>query len=325
MKKTSPHHRDQSTQYTDNYTTDAVNALYAIPADLPRDEWVKVGMAYQAADGDFDTFDSWSSTASNYSLKDVQAVWRSLDANGGISAGTLFHYAKQYGYKAPSQSPFNPADIQARQLQQRQQQQQQQQLEQEAKRRGHELAQQQSETILDNCIHAPDDHLYLINKRIKPRLMPWMDEQGWLVIPLTDLEHTIHSLQRISPTGEKRFLTGGAKKGHFYQLWTGSESIVICEGYATGITLYSHYTPSSSVFVAFDAGNLLAVAIVLRAAYPDAEIIIAGDYDKSGTGQTKAKEAALAIGGSFTLPLFQEGEAGSDFNDRWCLDNLAVA
>lgn len=321
MKKTSPHHRDQSLQYTDNYTTDAVNALYAIPADLPRDEWVRVGMAYQAAGGDFDTFDSWSSAANNYSLKDAQAVWRSFDANGGISAGSLFHYAKHYGYKATSQSPFNQTDIKAKQLQKLQRQ----QLEQEAKQRGYELAQQQSKAILDNCIHAPDNHLYLINKRIKPRLMPWMDEQGWLVIPLTDLEHTIHSLQRISPTGEKRFLTGGAKKGHSYQLWTGSESLVICEGYATGVTLYTHYTPSSSVFVAFDAGNLLPVATVLRAAYPDAEIIIAGDYDKSGTGQAKAKEAALAIGGSFTLPLFLDGEAGSDFNDRWCLDNMEVA
>jgi putative DNA primase/helicase len=292
-----------------------------IPADLPRDEWVKVGMAYQAAGGDFDTFDSWSSAASNYCLKDARAVWRSLDTNGGISAGTLFHYAKQYGYKATSQSAFNPADIQARIIQR----QQQQQREQEAKQRGYEVAQQQAETMLDNYSLATDKHSYLINKRIKPRLMPWVDEQGWLVIPLTDLEGNLHSLQRISPTGEKRFLKGGAKKSHFYQLWTGSESIVICEGYATGVTLYSHYTPSSSVFVAFDAGNLLPVATVLRATYPDTEIIIAGDNDKSGTGQIKAKEAALAIGGSFTLPLFQDGEVGSDFNDRWCLDNVEVA
>jgi len=320
MNQTSPHHRSQST-YIDNYTTHATNALYAIPADLRRDEWVKVAMAYKAGGGDFDTFNDWSSTASNYSLKDAQAVWRSLDASGGIGEGSLFHIAKQYGYKVTNQCPVDLVAIQARKIQR----QQQREIDQEAKQREHELAQQQSKVILDNCTHTPDHHLYLINKRIKPRLMPWMDERSRLVIPIMDLTGNLHSLQRISPTGEKRFLTGGAKKGHFYQLWTGPDSIVICEGYATGVTLYTHYTPNSSVFVAFDAGNLLPVATILRSAFPDAEIIIAGDYDKSGTGQTKAKEAALEVGGSFTLPLFQDGEVGSDFNDRWCLDNSEVA
>ena len=38
----------------------AIDALYAIPADLPRDEWVKAGMAAQAAGLDFDVFDAWS-------------------------------------------------------------------------------------------------------------------------------------------------------------------------------------------------------------------------------------------------------------------------
>jgi len=319
-KRADPHHRSQPITQT-NYTTDTINALYAIPADLLRDEWVKVGMAYQAAGGDFDTFDSWSSAASNYNLKDAQAVWRSFDVNGGISAGTLFHYAKQYGYKSTSKSTFNPADIQAKQMQRRQQQ----QLEQEAKQRGNELARQQAETMLANCSYAPENHLYLINKRIKPRLMPWMDEQGWLVIPLTDLEHTIHSLQSISPDGSKRFLPNGAIKSYFYQIWTGRNGrIVICEGYATGVTLYSYYTPNSSVFVAFNAGNLLPVAKVLREAFPDDEIIIAGDCDASGVGQKKAKEAALAVDGSFTVPLFQDDEVGSDFNDRWCLDNVEV-
>ena len=322
MKKTAPPHRKQSLQYASNYTTDAINALYAIPAELPRDDWVKVGMAYQAAGGDFDTFNAWSSAASNHNLKDAQAVWRSFDASGGIGAGSLFHIAKRYGYKATNKRSFEPAEIHSRQLLRRQQQ----QLEQEAKQRGNELARQQAETMLANCSYAPENHLYLINKRIKPRLMPWMDEQGWLVIPLTDLEHTIHSLQAISPDGSKRFLPNGAIKSYFYQIWTGRNGrIVICEGYATGVTLYSYYTPNSSVFVAFNAGNLLPVAKVLREAFPDDEIIIAGDCDASGVGQKKAKEAALAVGGRCTVPLFQDGEVGSDFNDRWCLDNNEVA
>jgi len=316
----SPHYKSQP-QVNVNYTINADNALNYIPADLPRDEWVKVGMAYKAAGGDFEGFDSWSSAASSYKIYDALATWKSLDSNGGIGAGSLFHFAKQYGYKIENQSPVDVVAVQSRVIQQRQRR----EAEQEAKQRGYELARQQAEATLDSCDNAPSDHLYLINKRIKPSLMPWVNQHGWLVIPLMDLEGNIHSLQRISPRGEKRFLKGGAKKGYFYQLWTGSDSVVICEGYATGVTLYTHYTPNSSVFVAFDAGNLLPVATTLKAAYPDKEIIIAGDYDKSGTGQAKAKEAALAVGGSFTLPLFQDDEVGSDFNDRWCLDNVEVA
>ena len=44
----------------------ALDALQAIPADLPRDAWVRAGMAAQAAGLDFDAFDEWSAQAGNY-------------------------------------------------------------------------------------------------------------------------------------------------------------------------------------------------------------------------------------------------------------------
>jgi hypothetical protein len=39
-------------------TAKAIDALHAIPPDLPRVEWVKVGMGAHAAGVDFDTFDA---------------------------------------------------------------------------------------------------------------------------------------------------------------------------------------------------------------------------------------------------------------------------
>ena len=48
-------------------TARASDALYAIPPDLPRDEWVRVGMAAQSAGIGFDTFNDWSALAVNYS------------------------------------------------------------------------------------------------------------------------------------------------------------------------------------------------------------------------------------------------------------------
>jgi len=63
--------------------------------------------------------------------------------------------------------------------------------------------------------------------------------------------------------------------------------------------------------VAFDAGNLLPVAMNIRELSPSTEIIICGDNDLSGIGQSKAKEAALAIGGKVLIPPVP----GQDWND----------
>ena len=38
-------------------------ALCALSPDCTREEWVKIAMAYKAAGGDFNTFDTWSQKA----------------------------------------------------------------------------------------------------------------------------------------------------------------------------------------------------------------------------------------------------------------------
>lgn len=304
-------------------TPSVLNALDHIPPEIERNTWVQIAMALKSDGFDFDIFNTWSSTASNYSSKDALTVWKSLNASG-VSIGTLFHIAKQYGYIPTRRSKD---ERNAHSVLKAQRQQKQSDVIRK-KQYGQDKARQKAEVISSNCVCAPENHPYLVQKAISPQLLPLMTKNNLLVIPVMDLQGTIYSLQFISPSGDKRFLKGGAIKGHFHQLWSGSynsNSIVICEGYATGVTLYSHYTPESKVYVAFNAGNLLSVASILRKAYPNEEIIIAGDYDQSGTGQARAKEASLAVGGSFTVPVFLKGENGSDFNDRWRLDNQVVA
>ena len=44
----------------------AREALQAIPADLPRDDWVRAGLAAHAAGLSFYDFDAWSAGADNY-------------------------------------------------------------------------------------------------------------------------------------------------------------------------------------------------------------------------------------------------------------------
>ena len=78
-------------------TDRAINALHAIPPDLPRDEWVRAGMAAQAAGLDFDTFNDWSSRGSNYDERDARDTWRSFKPGKGIGEGTLYRMAAERG------------------------------------------------------------------------------------------------------------------------------------------------------------------------------------------------------------------------------------
>ncbi len=45
---------------------------------------------------------------------------------------------------------------------------------------------------------------------------------------------------------------------------------------------------------------------------------------KRSAGQKLAKEAAESVAGKVSIPAFRNNETGTDFNDRWCLDNPEV-
>jgi len=61
---------------------------------------------------------------------------------------------------------------------------------------------------------APTEHPYLAAKQAAPLTLR-MDARGQLVVPLQDVGGRLHSLETIAHDGAKRFLAGGAKRGHF--------------------------------------------------------------------------------------------------------------
>ncbi len=146
-----------------------------------------------------------------------------------------------------------------------------------------------------------------------------------LLVPLRDIEWRLWSLQAIDAAGGKAFMRGGRKRGLFHLVrrevlrgatadFTGD--IGICEGLATALTVSkeSHWP----VFVAFDAGNLLPVALQVRAKFPKARVVVAGDCDRSGVGQQKAEAAAAAIHGYVSIPPLTQDDLSkglSDWND----------
>ena len=150
-------------------------------------------------------------------------------------------------------------------------------------------------------------HAYLVTKRIQPQGARIYGDA--LVVPINNESNELVNLQFIAKDGSKKFLSGGRKRGCFHIIGDLSQHILICEGFATGASLFENC--GQRVVVAFDAGNLLPVAKNIKELSPNSAIIICGDNDLSGIGQTKAKEAALAIGGKVLIP----PTPGNDWND----------
>ena len=76
----------------------------------------------------------------------------------------------------------------------------------------------------------------------------------------------------------------------------------------------------SPVVIAFNAGNLGAVAGAIRKAYPAIELAIAADWDGApdgGIGVTTATAAAQSVGAELWVPLTPAGMIADkvDFND----------
>jgi len=89
------------------------SALFALPADCPRKQWVEVGMALAAAQTDattdqlFDLWDEWSQGAPNKypGLREMRAQWKSFrNRPDGIGVGTLFCHAGLTGWRRPPPS-----------------------------------------------------------------------------------------------------------------------------------------------------------------------------------------------------------------------------
>ena len=316
-------------------TPDLIRAALAhIPANLPRDEWARVGMAIKSEFPDsagFDLFDAWSAgDVDRYDKKAVASTWRSIKAGGGVSVATLLHLAKEHGFTLPKagQSPTAPtAEELAERERLRVERQQQEQSRTDA---AHATTADQAAAQWEEASESGNSP-YLVRKGVQPYGVRFA-AGGWLLVPLRDGAGKLWNLQRIAPVkpasgSDKLFLKGGRKSGLWHlvgELASGDDAsgpavLLIAEGYATAATL--HQATGHPVAVAFDAGNLQHVARALRQQHPAAVLVVCGDDDQdteqqTGTnpGRVKATAAAKAVRG---LAVFPEGlpPDGSDFND----------
>lgn len=152
---------------------------------------------------------------------------------------------------------------------------------------------------------ATNVHPYLQRKSVSAYGVRQLREL--LLIPARDEHGQLHTLQFIGPDGAKRFLSGGRIAGCYCPIGRPLDSLLICEGYATGATLYA--ATGRAVAVCFSAGNLQPVASALRAKFPDMSLIICADNDLTpgNPGVTHATRAARAVGGLVAVPHFDGG------------------
>ncbi|WP_233862869.1 AAA family ATPase [Paraburkholderia adhaesiva] len=172
------------------------------------------------------------------------------------------------------------------------------------------------------------NHPYVKRKGIHPYGAKQLRDD--VLVPLRDIDGTMHSVQRIYPKRgtngkDKIFATGGRTAGCFCLV--GSEpkdgdTILIAEGWATACSL--HQSTGYPVFAAMFADNLTPVSKAAREKFPLARIILCADDDyrtDGNPGVTKATEAARAVGGVVAVPDFgdKRPDGVTDFNDLHCL------
>ena len=150
---------------------------------------------------------------------------------------------------------------------------------------------------------ATNQHPYLQRKGVGAYGIRQLREL--LLIPARDAHGQLQTLQFIGTDGAKRFLSGGRIVGCYCPIGRPLDSILVCEGFATGCSLYA--ATGRAVAVCFSAGNLLPVARVLRMKFPAMKLIVCADNDLTpgNPGVTHATQAARAVGGFLAVPRFE--------------------
>ncbi|MBV5328726.1 MAG: PriCT-2 domain-containing protein, partial [Chlorobium sp.] len=215
--------------------------------------WIKPLAAIKSELGDegFELVDKWSQGADSYNAKDMRDTYRSLKASGGITIGTLFYYARQYGYTGSLSSRPNHDELAKRKLQA-------QQSELDKKKLSEAAAKIASKVYHRAIAICPAGHEYLISKKVHPvptirviqqaeleDLIGYLPKANGeqlsgsiLVAPFT-IDGNITTIEMIDGKGRKSSLAKGIKSGAFWSsrdLNKEESYILIAEGIATALS-----------------------------------------------------------------------------------------
>lgn len=175
--------------------------------------------------------------------------------------------------------------------------------------------------------NVSETHPYVIYKKIIP-YYAWQI-RSYIVLPIRDMDGQLISLQYIKPNGFKQFKKHASPKEGMLIMAEAilpTDTIRICEGWATGCTIYEAFGPP--VIVAFSATNLPLVASKIAQKYTQNAIHICADNDahlKKNVGYEEGIKAAKVAGGKLILPNFvqlPQENVQTDWNDLFCLAGM---
>ena len=273
-------------------TAKAIDALHSIPPDLPRDEWVKVGMGAHAAGVDFDTFDAWSAGAGNYDAAASRDVWRSIKPGKGVGAGTLFRMAAEHGWRMGEGKPQQKA-VQA--------------TKKAAEPPRKPAPGMSPAEVWNRCEAATVGHPYIVAKgaagvpldllRVVPAgdglRIAGQNMAGALVVPAYGPEG-LQSLQLIPPpgAGKKLNLPGAPMGGTSFVVGevVPGGVVHVCEGIGQAWACWQ--ATGNAAVVCFGWSNVGKVAADLRQRDAAARLVLVPDVGK----EESAAEIAQAVG-----------------------------
>lgn len=274
-------------------------ALYAIPPNLPRDQWVKAGMGAHAAGLQVDDFIEWSSPAANFNHQACKSTWRSFRQNKGVGEGTLYGMAAAHGWSDTSEAAPRPAP-------------------KPATPKTPPAPAMDPAVIWSRCEAATPGHAYIESKgataapldglRVVPAGDPLriMSESmaGALVVPVLRPGGELASLQFITvgDTAEHLKVKGKPTKlnlpGASVEGWYSVGDLLpggvayLCEGIGTAWAAWM--ATGRAAVVCFGAGNMGKVAQALRQQDSAARLVLCPDVGK----ETQAQSIAAAVGGA---------------------------
>jgi len=285
-------------------TERARDALLCIPPDLPRDDWVRAGMAAQAAGLDFDTFNDWSAGAGNYSEPDARTTWRSFKPGKGVGAGTLFKLAAENGWRMGADKP------QQRPLQ--------------APRKAAEPPRRPAPgmspaEVWERCEPATARHSYIMEKQAAGvpldglRVLPAGDMlriagepmAGALVLPVHRADGLLSSLQFIAVPDVAARLKAQGKPGKLNLPGSTLDGwhtvgdampggvVYVCEGIGQAWAAWK--ATGYPAVVCFGWGRVRTVAAELRQRDASARLVLVPDVGKEQDADKVAQEVGAAV------------------------------
>jgi len=271
----------------------ARDALGFIDPNLPRNEWVRVGMAAHAAGLSFEDFDEWSSRGESYSAPQCRATWRSFKTGKGITAASLFAKARDYGYTDAKGQLNRPASV----------------LNLVSTSAAPAVSVMQVHAVWSRCTPATGDHPYLVRKQATGAcldglgVLPFNDAlsiggnrmAGGLVVPAFNQDGELQTLQFIPLAGQKMNLPGHPIGGAMFTVGDLNPDGVVYLVEGIGQALACQQATGNPAVVCFGAGNMAKVAALMLAKFERISLVLVPDTGKEKDAERIAQELRCAV------------------------------